>query len=657
MQGVDGVTASMVNQPVAPSTPPVNRLLRIQTPFGGPVSWAAVGMVTDIGDSHALNDDRCLVLTSSDLGKRATASNDFMLCLLADGATGSTFGARAAVHSGTWQKQAGWRASQLAQSAFVQRFLRNAEVDVLDRLKEGLRAADRALTRSTEGTLSATLVALYLSADGTAYAASIGDSTLLVLPPRRKTPGDRRLKKLGYEDSTSVGSGDTTLSTIDESECIEQWWPHKEDGGSSMRVAPGTYLVLLSDGISDNLPAELIDQLVHRYPVDRATFGLPLLTRERRTQTQKRSGGSTQQLGLDNMSAIVVRFDGLRSVGRAAPAADSADASLITVVGTHGGPTPDAGGYFGMACLTNRGAPLAAACVRELVESEHRADIQDRLAAAFSQATSRGDNSDPPPSAVLAVDARGARHAFSSGGVSLAAGSKVPVSIAERTVSAARETRVQRLARTPGVWGPAIAALAIFLVVSTAFATGTVHPAPPPAPPPRPGEPRPTADTRPSLSIGGFVLQPPVQPTSVPVAPAPGSATDSQVGDTDQTAAPAGPGDASAQAGPEDAPVPAVPADQAPPGDSLGQTLPRCTNLLGIGCSQPPPPARPGRRGATPPDQVVPVASPAAIPDESLFELAAATSAPPRGSRLESALQGASAADQNFAREVDPTGR
>ena len=49
----------------------------------------------------------------------------------------------------------------------------------------------------------------------------------MVLPPRRKLPGDRRLKKLGYEDSTSVGSGDTTLSTIDESDCIEQWWPRE----------------------------------------------------------------------------------------------------------------------------------------------------------------------------------------------------------------------------------------------------------------------------------------------------------------------------------------------------------------------------------------------------------------------------------------------
>src|SRR5262249_32469325 len=160
--------------------------------------------------------------------------------------------------------------------------------------------ADRALIDSGEGMLSTTLVALFLSADGTAYAASIGDSVLLVLPPRRKTPGDRRLKKLGYEDSTSVGSGDTTLHSVDESELIEQWWPNKEGGDGGTRVAPGTYLVLISDGISDNLPAEYIDQLVHRHALDRATVALPRDTRARRLQTLKESGGSTQQLGLDN---------------------------------------------------------------------------------------------------------------------------------------------------------------------------------------------------------------------------------------------------------------------------------------------------------------------------------------------------------------------
>ena len=310
-------------------TPAVDHLLALETPFGRPVQWADVALVTDIGDSHDLNDDRCLVVThvplrstgqaSTDLGQKAADAAEFILCLLADGATGSTFGPGAAgQRSGDPPKQAGWRASQLAQAAFVESFLSSAEVDILDRLKDGLRVADRVLTNSTEGALSTTLVALYLSADGTAYAASIGDSVLLVLPPRRKTPGDRRLKKLGYEDTTSVGSGDTTLASIDADECIEQWWPHKEGGASTTRVEPGTYMVLMSDGISDNLPAELIDQLLHRHPLDRATIGLPLHTRARRIETHKLSGASTQQLGLDNMSAIVVRFDGRRRIARPA---------------------------------------------------------------------------------------------------------------------------------------------------------------------------------------------------------------------------------------------------------------------------------------------------------------------------------------------------
>lgn len=170
-------------------------------------------MASDIGDSHELNDDRCLVISSRDFGDSGGGPlGEYLLCLLADGATGSTF----AVSGDVTRAQAGWRASQLAQAAFVESFLGSREVDVMDRLRDGLRAADRVLVDSPEGTLSTTLTALFVSADGTACAASIGDSVLLVLPPTRKTPGERRLKKLGYEDTTAVGSGDTTLSFVDE---------------------------------------------------------------------------------------------------------------------------------------------------------------------------------------------------------------------------------------------------------------------------------------------------------------------------------------------------------------------------------------------------------------------------------------------------------
>ncbi|HEV7662108.1 MAG TPA: hypothetical protein VGQ62_01140 [Chloroflexota bacterium] len=391
-------------------------MLSFETPFGRPLQWAQVAMVSDPGDSHELNDDRCLVLTSQDLGDSiAPPMDEFMLCLLADGATGSTFGPRPAFeYGGESPKQAGWRASQLAQSAFVERFLDSPEIDIMDRLKDGLRAADRVLADSAEGTLSTTLVALFLSADGTAYAASIGDSVLLVLPPRRSTPGERRLKKLGYEDSTSVGSGETTLQSVDEGDLIEQWWPNKE-GGTNTRLSPGTHLVLLSDGISDNLAGETIDQLLRRHPLDRATAALPVRTRARRLQAQKRDGGSTQQLGLDNMSAIVVRFDGFRrpATRHTSPPVD--DATLICLQGTHGGPRQDAGGTFGLICMVSHehDRPRTSALLRYFLESEHVAEIPERLAAGWQRATAQGS---PPRLAIVAVDEQGVSHTFTAGG-------------------------------------------------------------------------------------------------------------------------------------------------------------------------------------------------------------------------------------------------
>jgi serine/threonine protein phosphatase PrpC len=406
-----------VSPPAASSAAAVDYLLTFETPFGRPVHWAEVALVTDPGDSHELNDDRCLVVTSRQVGESTAATRDFMLCLLADGATGSTFSqAGPGWHTDSAPRHAGWRASQLAQAAFVERFLSSHEVDILDRLKDGLCAADRALTVSNEGILSTTLVALFLSADGTAYAASIGDSVLLVLPPQRKTPDDRRLQKLGYEESTSVGSGDTTLSSVDQDQLIEQWWPHKESGnGSSMRVEPGTFIVLMSDGISDNLPAAVIDRLLHRHPLDRATVGLPLHTRERRIQTQKHEGGSIKQLGLDNMSAIVVRFDGPRRGRPPTSRQQTQDGSLMCVLGTHGGPTPEAGGQFGLVCLASadESSTVAPAFLRNFIESEHHGELPERLSASFCKATSRGGDA---RFAVLAVDAAGASHSFSSGG-------------------------------------------------------------------------------------------------------------------------------------------------------------------------------------------------------------------------------------------------
>jgi serine/threonine protein phosphatase PrpC len=602
--------------------PAVDRVLEVRTPFGRPVAWAEIAMVSDIGDSHDLNDDRCLVITSRDLGGDAAAADEFVLCVLADGATGSTFAPDAAAEENAL---AGWRASQLAQAAFVERYLTSSELDILDRLKDGLRAADRALLESDEGSLSTTLTALVLLADGTAYAASIGDSVLVVLPPGRRTPADRRLKKLGYEDTTAVGSGDTTLTYVDEGELIEQWWPSKEGGPVEMRVKPGTCFVLMSDGIADNLPVEFIDQLVHRHTLDRATIGLPQHTRERRAQTQRRGGGSTSQLGLDNMSAIVVRFDGLRHAQRPVAGLGMDDARLLSVLGTHGGPTTASGGTFGLVCLAEQSEEsLIPGFLRDWIESEHQVPAADRLCLAYLK-------SQPGPRrsrfAALARDESGQSYAFSEGSPELSA--VLDVSITERTVAGARDSAWQRFIYRPRLWGSTLAALAVFLLVSTAFATGTVRPAPPPAPTALPGEPTPTPDTRPGLSLGGFLLVPPaLQPT-----PTPPSLSSDLV---------ATPTDVSADGGPA----------ETPPVEPI---LPSCSNPLGLLCGRapPPPPANPGpslrlqppsqpTSGPIAPDNpVVPVASPAA-------NLAPAGA--DEGSQLDDALRVASAADQRFER-------
>jgi serine/threonine protein phosphatase PrpC len=609
--------------------PAVERQLELRTPYGRPVAWAEVAMVSDIGDSHELNDDRCLVITSRDLGYGTDSPmGDWMLCLLADGATGSTFAV------GDGRAQAGWRASQLAQAAFLERFLSSPEVDILDRLKEGLRAADQALVNSAEGRLSTTLTALFLASDGRAYATSIGDSVLLVLPPTRRTAGDRRLKKLGYEDTTAVGSGDTTLSYVDETELIEQWWPDKEgvDGRHvHMRVRPGTHFVLMSDGIADNLPIEAIEQLLRRHSLQSATVGLPRQTRERRARMQRRGGGSTNELGLDNMSAIVVRF---RAPRRAGPAGRPLlqDAALLTLQGIHGGPTASSGGQFGLIGLAGREqlTTLVPTLLRGVIEHEQAPTMADRLTAAFENAA-RGQ-AEPARLSVIAVDEQGLLNELSSGWADL--DRLVDVRIVERRVTAARDNLLQRFAYSPRVWGSSVAAAALFLLVSTAFATGTVRPSPPPAPTSAPGQPTPTPDTRPRLAIGGFSL---LAPAPVPTA------TPTSI-----------PTEVTNQAVPADAPAPTG-------------TETTCANPLGVLCDAPPPaPARrptPGtvqrssaqQAPAPPPSQpdnaVILVASPAPASDVPGV-------GPPAGSQLDRALQIASVANDQFNRSLtDPLPR
>ena len=48
--------------PAQPSAPAADRLIGARTPFGRPVAWADVAMVSDIGDSHDLKQlyESCL---------------------------------------------------------------------------------------------------------------------------------------------------------------------------------------------------------------------------------------------------------------------------------------------------------------------------------------------------------------------------------------------------------------------------------------------------------------------------------------------------------------------------------------------------------------------------------------------------------------------
>lgn len=333
--------------------------LGIRTPFGRPVAWAQVALTSDIGDSHAHNDDRCLVISGHRLGRVLEHPMDeFLLCVLTDGATGSRF-ATSNRSSGVAQSRrpAGWRASQLAEGAFVERFLTADYPDILERLEHAVQAADATLSTTREGSLSSTLTALLVAHDGTSYAVSVGDSVLLAFPPRRARPADGRLKKLGYEESTTLGTGATLMrnSHSGGARTIERWSPGMASGGSNTRLAPGTALVLLSDGVSGSLPVEDIGRIVAGRRFAEVADTIVQHTRKRRLKARQIQGAPTSEMGLDNMTVIALRFDGSRRGQRVGPAPDG---WLFSVVGYDGGPTPDVGGAFGLTCLVDE--PSAA---------------------------------------------------------------------------------------------------------------------------------------------------------------------------------------------------------------------------------------------------------------------------------------------------------
>ncbi len=319
-------------------------LPRPPDPQAQPLPWARIAQATDAGDSHPGNDDRCLIIASRDLSgpaRRPARSNsrsataplapllpfqDYLLLVLADGATGSTFAPHGTPGHGEEEGDpAGWRASQLAQAVFLQSFFASTLQDPLARLVEGIWRADHALASYPGGRLASTLTALFLSAGGAACGASVGNSALLALPPRRQTGEARRLRKLGYRDRTALGNGETALipptaiPDADADAVVETW--------RTAAVIPGTIFALLSDGIADSLPTDAIDRITRRRSVQRAAPEIVSATRKHRLRERRREKASLSEMGLDNMSAVLARFEGppdSRSappVSRGAPAA------------------------------------------------------------------------------------------------------------------------------------------------------------------------------------------------------------------------------------------------------------------------------------------------------------------------------------------------
>ena len=218
--------------------------------------------------------------------------------------------------------------------------------------------------------LLSTLTALFVAGDGTAYGVSVGDSPLLVLPPQPDAGVNVRVQKLGHEQHTAVGTGET-LQPTSGTGTIEQWWPDMDGDGTRTRLAPGTVLVLAGDlaGVED----------------------------------------------IDKGPGIVVRFDGAQgSTSRLV--ADSG--WLISIVGG-GGKAADASGAFGLACLSDEHArAVVPGLLRAALELE-RGDVtwcsREGLEHSFTVA---GGDAQRSRLAVVASGPSGATATFASGGAS-----------------------------------------------------------------------------------------------------------------------------------------------------------------------------------------------------------------------------------------------
>ena len=265
---------------------------------------------------------------------------------------------------------------------------------------EGIWRADHALASYPGGRLASTLTALFLSAGGAACGASVGNSALLALPPRRQTDEARRLRKLGYRDRTALGNGETALipptaiPDADADAVVETW--------RTAAVTPGTIFALLSDGIADSLPTDAIDRITRRRSVQRAAPEIVGATRKHRLRERRREKASLSEMGLDNMSAVLARFEGPpdpRSAPPVAPVAPAPrpgpagagalpDGTLIWLHGLRGGPHPDSGGPFGLVCLAPPQAipGVLPRFLRSYLDSEDTLRGQERLARAYVSA-------------------------------------------------------------------------------------------------------------------------------------------------------------------------------------------------------------------------------------------------------------------------------
>jgi len=339
--------------------------LAVRTPFGRPVAWAEVSL-NGFGDTRT--DQSWLVVSGRRLGRAGpTPVDDFVLCLVAEGGAGPA-------RSGEPDLAAGSRASQLAQATWVAAFLGSDEVDVLWRLRDAVRAADARLAAAAEG-LAATLTAVCVASDGTAYGVSVGDSPLLVVPPAVR--GGIGVKKLGHERATALGAGETLRDGSQAGGAIEQWWPDMEGDGSRTRLAAGTSLVLLS-----------------RWPV-----------------AGSEAGGDTGRV-------ISVRFDGGQVLASPLVARTG---WMGTVVGGQAGREPD--GELGLAWLAEDGVHrVVAGMLRRALELDPHEVARCPTAGLAACFTGGGGEMDRTRLAVVATGgAFGPVATLAAGGASVEA--------------------------------------------------------------------------------------------------------------------------------------------------------------------------------------------------------------------------------------------